>query len=627
MRIKSLLDPLKAIVLITSSCLVLTSQAHAAGVWNLNYGIDPVTGWATNGVDVESVKVGSTTTGGWGAVTAAPVVVNGINFTTSPTLTTNWGAGYWGDDNVANIAWYAGSDTNVQSLYQTWRDVVSWGSPTFASFRFPNLTPGHVYQAEVVLHSGWGYAAANIYATGDGGTNWSYQYFGAPDNTSVNAAKWTWQANTNFGGIDLYLNGWSSIQIYGYTLRDLSVGPPVFYVNATLSPANTVYAGASITLAASSAGALPLSYQWRKGGVAISGATNATYVNSSTVVTDSGSYDLEVSNSQGTNYSVAQSLTVLPAVPPFLTAQPLAASRLQHSAYVFVAGADGSGPLKFQWKKDNVAITGATNTTLSLTNIGLSAAGYYVLTVTNSFGITNTAPVTLTVTPGLALNPLFGDGGGSVTNYSFNNWGWEGWAASDAALDPTYGTCARVNGNWNTIYQNTGSKFASNMLYTLTAAITGPNGSYMTIEDAGSGLDQTNWTSLIFAIDSFKTLDGAPYADYSVSFDTTLNPAVVGNDIGIRFREASPSGETIRVANVRLTAQVPPVILSNPANLGGGNFSFTITSAVGATINVLVSTNLVNWTTLTTVVNASGADTFTDNNATGSAKFYRVQVQ
>ena len=600
---------------------ILAMSTHAAGIWNVTYGVDPETGWATNGTVIEAVNLGPTS----GTVTplSTPVTVNGINFITPPVLTTNWGAGSWAGTNT----YYTGADPAAQNLYWSWQDINSWSSPNSASYKFSNLTAGHVYQVQFMMASGWDWAGLTLWATGDGGATWANQWFQASSGGTVDATTWTWTADATYGQVDMYLSGWSQGRVFGYSLRDLSTGLPVIYAEPLLAPANTVYAGTTVSMSVASYGALPLAYQWRTNTVPIPGATNALLVLSNTIVEESASYDVVVTNLHGEATSVANYLTINPANPPIITADPLSAERLQHSRYVFVASVDGTPPFKMQWKLNDVDVRGATNAILSLTNLPLTAAGTYVLMVTNQFGDTSTTPVTLGVTPGLALNPLFGNGGGSVATASFDNWGYDGWTACGASLDGTYGTCALVVGNWDNIYQDTGAKCEPNTVYKLTAALTGPTAAYMSLEDASSSTNQWEWTQLVNA---YIWLGGAAFADHSVTVDTGLNPGVVGHNMGIRFREASAGGETVRVANVRLDGTGPGVpTLSHPTVLAGGKFRFTVNSWTNQVYDVLVSHDLTSgvWTPVATFTNVSGTDSFTDTSATNAAAYYRLQVQ
>ena len=63
----------------------------------------------------------------------------------------------------------------------------------------------------------------------------------------------------------------------------------------------------------------------------------------------------------------------------------------------FSVTASGTPPLSYQWKFDGTNISGATNTTLVLTNVQLSQAGTYAVLVTNHYGSTNSASALLTV--------------------------------------------------------------------------------------------------------------------------------------------------------------------------------------------------------------------------------------
>ena len=55
-----------------------------------------------------------------------------------------------------------------------------------------------------------------------------------------------------------------------------------------------------MTLAATATGDAPLTYQWRRNGTAISGATNATLALTSLRAADAGTYSLTVTNAGGT---------------------------------------------------------------------------------------------------------------------------------------------------------------------------------------------------------------------------------------------------------------------------------------------------------------------------------------
>jgi len=79
----------------------------------------------------------------------------------------------------------------------------------------------------------------------------------------------------------------------------------------TTQPASlSVTAGSSATFSVVASGSDTLSYQWRKGSSAISGATSSSYTISSVASSDAGSYDVVVTNSVGSVTSSAATLTV-----------------------------------------------------------------------------------------------------------------------------------------------------------------------------------------------------------------------------------------------------------------------------------------------------------------------------
>lgn len=83
----------------------------------------------------------------------------------------------------------------------------------------------------------------------------------------------------------------------------------------TAQPANqTVTSGQTGTFMVVAAGTAPLTYQWKKNGTAIAGATASTYTTPATTIADSGStFAVTVSNAVGSVPSDTATLTVNPA--------------------------------------------------------------------------------------------------------------------------------------------------------------------------------------------------------------------------------------------------------------------------------------------------------------------------
>lgn len=172
-----------------------------------------------------------------------------------------------------------------------------------------------------------------------------------------------------------------------------SLTPPAI----TSQPApQSVAVGSSASFSVTASGTAPLSYQWKKDGVDISGATSATFSLSDVQVTDAGDYSVVVSNDIGSTTSDAAALTVL-VTPVSITSQPASASVLIGADVTFGVTATGTAPLSYQWKKDDVALAGETASSLSLTSVQLADSGVYTVVVTNPAGSVTSNPATLTV--------------------------------------------------------------------------------------------------------------------------------------------------------------------------------------------------------------------------------------
>jgi len=152
-----------------------------------------------------------------------------------------------------------------------------------------------------------------------------------------------------------------------------------------------------------------LVYQWRKGGVAIAGATSASLNLSDVALSDAGSYDLIVSNSVSSVTSTAVTLLVNGLVvinPVAILSQAQALEVTEGEQATFSVTAIGGGELVYQWRKGGVAIAGATSASLNLSDVALNSAGSYDLVVSNSVSSVTSAAVTLLVNELVVINPV-----------------------------------------------------------------------------------------------------------------------------------------------------------------------------------------------------------------------------
>jgi hypothetical protein len=114
--------------------------------------------------------------------------------------------------------------------------------------------------------------------------------------------------------------------------------------------------------------------------------------------------------------SSAATLTVntLPAI----TTQPASATATAGTNVVFsVTATAGTNSIAYQWLLANVALTGATSSSLSLSNVQTNNAGDYTVKLTTTAGSVTSTSATLTVTPAPVVvppspAPTSGGGGG-----------------------------------------------------------------------------------------------------------------------------------------------------------------------------------------------------------------------
>lgn len=162
--------------------------------------------------------------------------------------------------------------------------------------------------------------------------------------------------------------------------------PPGGAPQITAQPqAATVFAGQQATFTVTATGTAPLGYQWQKDNVNIPGATQATLTLNNVQSADAGNYRVVVSNVSGTTTSNAVLLTVsAPPSAPLIITQPASRNVVAGTSVSFNVVATGTAPLFYQWRKNGVALSGATSSTYTIASVVAADAGNYSVEVSNS---------------------------------------------------------------------------------------------------------------------------------------------------------------------------------------------------------------------------------------------------
>jgi hypothetical protein len=197
----------------------------------------------------------------------------------------------------------------------------------------------------------------------------------------------------------------------------------VNWVRVDTQPVDTgATSGGSATLTVAASGRGTLSYQWKKAGSAIAGATASTFHLNVALSSDAGAYTCVVTSTLG---GTTASLETNPAnlvvmTAPQISAQPQSSTVAAGTQATFSVTATSADPLSYQWQKAGVNIVNATGATYTIPSAAAGDAASYRVVVTGTHGgftsstTSAAAALTVVVPPALAAltDELIAEGGG-----------------------------------------------------------------------------------------------------------------------------------------------------------------------------------------------------------------------
>lgn len=242
--------------------------------------------------------------------------------------------------------------------------------------------------------------SVTLSAQADGTTPISYQW--KKNGSAITGAVQPTLTITNFqsanaGTYTLVVNNGTTVESAPAVLF-LNVAPVV--TSQPLSITAVADTAAVFTVGVSGAG--PFAYQWRKNGIAISGAAQSSFTVASAKQTDAGSYSVLITNAAGTVTS-SNAVLKVSIVKPVIVSQPASRTDNQGASATFHVAATG-GYLTYQWKRgtnliDNANVSGTQTDTLTISNVTSKDAGLnYSVIVKNVAGSATSTLAALTVT-------------------------------------------------------------------------------------------------------------------------------------------------------------------------------------------------------------------------------------
>jgi hypothetical protein len=186
----------------------------------------------------------------------------------------------------------------------------------------------------------------------------------------------------------------------------------------------TIGLGGNGTIAATADGTPTLGYQWLFGtspatGSEFSGQTTPTLTISGASLADAGSYYLVVSNTYGTVTS-APAVVTISETPTIVPALPATTYTLIGGTLTLSVGEIGAAPFTNAWSANGVPlsdggrISGATTTTLVISDVQTNDAGNYTFNTTNAYGNSSSSGSVVVLFP----EPSFNTDG---TGWTLNN--------------------------------------------------------------------------------------------------------------------------------------------------------------------------------------------------------------
>ena len=313
---------------------------------------------------------------------------------------------------------------------------------------------------------------------------------------------------------------------------DSTIGIVKFTNNAGTWVSN--YTVAATTAGFTTKGALGITADWTQNPVVVYATTAESSGNRLVALADSGPTAVPTFLAQAvTNHldttNVFRGLRFVPGVPPQITSQPAPLIQDAGGSATFTVSASGTPVLNYQWYTNNVAVSGATDSSFTINPVTIDLNGAMVsAVVSNTFGTATSSAALLTVQPaGVPLNVTINP----PTSVTVNAGGTALFNVSAVGSALTY------------IWQLNGVQLSDG------GSISGSSTATLTISPAYSTF---NGTYTVIASNSF----GSVPANNSATL-TVIDPVILSQPVGTTNVPGGTASATLSVTAGRAPVDLP----------------------------------------------------------------------
>jgi hypothetical protein len=318
----------------------------------------------------------------------------------------------------------------------------------------------------------------------------------------------------------------------------------------TQPQSQSLCAGGNLNLSVSATGS-SLTYQWYKNNTLIAGATASSYSITGITTNDAGNYTVIVTGACGNVTSSTAVVSVGATLS--ITNQPQSQTICEGLPLTLSVLANGTG-ISYQWRFNGTNISGATNSSYTISNPTGTNSGSYTVVLTNSCGTITSQTAVVTVNPGTAITT-------QPQSQSLCAGGNLNLSVSATGSSLTY--------QW--YKNNTLIAGATASSYSITGITTNDAGNYTVIVTGACG-NVTSSTAVV-SVGATLSITNQPQSQ-TICEGLPLTLSVSANGTGIsyqwRFNGTNISGAT----NSSYT-------ISNPTGTNSGSYTVVLTNSCG----------------------------------------------